>query len=195
MRKIKNFKIPIYAHEIGRKAKKAGINLEKLSLSDGQQLKSFVLNSASYILPSTIYDSFKSDKYTELEKYLPKPVPCTLSVVTIGKMIETKEEEADEAHKNLTKICAEVFLKTSINLVKDLALSDACQEGFTLGEPLSLCENGKCAAPPEFIMKVKSDFLVEKIAVTFGENGQIFPKYTAIVLFPWTPKKRKNAPK
>ena len=59
MKKIRKFKMPVYSHEVLRKAKKQKIELEVLGLSEKTALKEYTASLAAFLEPATVFGYFE----------------------------------------------------------------------------------------------------------------------------------------
>jgi len=207
MKKIKKFKIPIYSHEVFRKAKKRKIELDKLGLSNNEAIKEYTASLAVLLEPATVFDYFEaSHKYSEI-LMPPKAAAYTCGIFTIGSKLDEKLKIIDDENeiKLISAACA-VFMKTGISFIKDLIAKEAAIESFELGDinyfyrisGLHSKENqstdiAKADNSKEILISTLKELQSEKIGVMLNEDGKIKPRFTSAFTIGWFPKSKKKS--
>ncbi|HAF95364.1 MAG: hypothetical protein A2021_00950 [Elusimicrobia bacterium GWF2_52_66] len=205
MRKIKNFKIPIYTYDILRRARKHRLDLASAGLADENAAKEYIAGLASALEPSTVF--------TRLDQ--PDPIAAKISgragsrmtagALTLGASFENRLAQTGEATlRRLERIAGSIFLETGVNVVKDLLGGETEPEGFELEDPVYIHSSPpqETAAPiaPTSVPLFENELIKElferletgKIGVSF-ESGVFIPKYLAVFVIPWISKKKKKA--
>ncbi len=209
MKKIKKFKIPIYSHEVFRKAKKRKIDLEKLGLNDTTAIKEYTASLAVLLEPATVFDYFEtSHKYSEI-LMPPKASAYTCGIFTIGSKLDEKLKTIeDENEIKLIQAACSVFMKTGINFIKDLIAKEAALESFELGnlayfyrisglhseeKENSTTEIAEADNSKEILISTLKELQAEKIGVMLNEDGEITPRFTSAFTIGWFPKSKKKS--
>lgn len=204
MRKIKRFKIPIYSYEVLRKARKHKLDLASAGLADEQAVREHAATLAAALEPAVVFEYLPSDDETALKINGDSGQPLTAGILTLGKSFEEKlANPADETHKRLGRIAAQVFLQTAVGVTSELAVREAEPEGFELGPAvyISSCPEPEAAAQESTAVPLFENELIKtlferleasKIGVSF-DTGAFSPKYSAVFAFPWLSKKKKKA--
>ncbi|MCG2725178.1 MAG: hypothetical protein L6420_02790 [Elusimicrobia bacterium] len=206
MKKIKKFKIPIYSHEVFRKAKKRKIELDKLGLSDDKAIKEYASSLAALLEPATVFDYFEACHIHSKILMPPKAAACTCGIFTIGDKLDTKLKTIeDENEIKLIHAACDVFMNTGINFIKDLIAKEAALESFELGDidyfynmsllcekENDLPENSEKANSKEILISALKELQAEKIGVSLNENGELTPKFTSAFTIGWFPKSKKS---
>ena len=208
MKKIKKFKIPIYSHEVFRKAKKRKIDLEKLGLNDAAAIKEYTASLAVLLEPATVFDYFETNHINSKALMPPKSAAYTCGIFTIGNKLDEKLKtiEDDEEIKLIQAACA-VFMKTGISFIKDLIAKEAALESFELGElsyfyRISGLHSEEIENEPteisaedgskEILISTLKELQSEKIGVMLNEHQEIIPKFTSAFVIGWFPKNKKK---
>ena len=208
MKKIKKFKIPIYSHEVFRKAKKRKIDLEKLGLNDAAAIKEYTASLAVLLEPATVFDYFETNHINSKALMPPKSAAYTCGIFTIGNKLDEKLKtiEDEEEIKLIQAACA-VFMKTGISFIKDLIAKEAALESFELGEIAYFYrisglhsdekKNESMEIPEEnnskeILISTLKELQSEKIGVMLNDNGEINPKFTSAFVIGWFPKNKKK---
>lgn len=211
MKKIKKFKIPIYSHEVFRKAKKRKIDLEKLGLSDNTAIKEYTSSLAVLLEPATVFDYFEANHIHSKALMPPKAAAYTCGIFTIGNKLDEKLKTIeDEDEIKLIKAACSVFMRTGINFIKDLIAKEAALESFELGdisyfyrisglhseekenEPTDISQEDNSK---EILISTLKELQSEKIGVMLNENNEVTPKYTSAFVIGWFPKNKKKSSK
>lgn len=211
MKKIKKFKIPIYSHEVFRKAKKRKIDLEKLGLNDNTAIKEYTSSLAVLLEPATVFDYFEANHTHAKTLMPPKASAYTCGIFTIGSKLDEKLKTIeDETEVKLIQAACSVFMKAGINFIKDLIAKEAALESFELGdlayfyrisglhsdetkdEPTGIPEKNNSK---EILISTLKELQSEKIGVKLDENGEVTPKFTSAFVIGWFPKSKKNSTK
>lgn len=204
MRKIKKFKIPVYSHEVLRKARKYKLDLAGAGLADEQAVREYAAALAAALEPAVVFEYLAPEDEAAVRINGAAPKPLTAGILTLGARFEEKlSAPPDETHKRLDRIAARVFLHTAVAVTADLALREAEPEGFEFGEPVYIvsCPEPEGAAQETTAMPLYENELVKKLcarldAAKIGVNcdtGVFAPKYSALFVLPWLSKKKKKA--
>lgn len=210
MRKVKRFKIQVYAHEVLRKARKHKLDLAGAGLGEEQSVREYASALATALEPAVVFEYLAQEDETAARINPGAAAPVTVGILTLGKTFESRlASPPDEIHKRLNRIAAQVFLQTAVGVTASLALREAEPEGFELGEPLFIsCYPEPDLPPPgkdtpprettdvplyenELIKALCARLEAEKIGVSF-DTGTFSPKYSALFALPWLTKKKKK---
>jgi hypothetical protein len=207
MRKIKNFKIPIYTYDILRRAKKRKVDLFSLGLADQDSAREYVSSLASSLEPSTVFDFISPGEDLAKREGSPMPGDGTLGLITLGASFEAKLAAiTDPGLFRLAGTAAQIFAETSLKVVSELIEQEISAEGLTLGEPVriftspALLDDEAQPSPEripagpgaaELLSAGLSRLNADKIGVRL-EAGSLFPRHTFLFSLPWLAKKRKK---
>lgn len=207
MRKIKNFKIPIYTYDILRRARKHKLDLVTAGLSGEQAAKEYISGLASALEPSTVFTQLSQQDPIAARISGLAGSRMTAGALTLGASFENRLAQTGEATlRRLERIAGSIFLETGVNVVKELLSGETEPEGFELEDPVYLhsCPPQETAVPThaacvgmplfenELIKELFARLETGKIGVGF-ESGVFTPKYLAVFVIPWISKKKKKA--
>ncbi|MEF3280201.1 MAG: hypothetical protein K6357_04460 [Elusimicrobiota bacterium] len=199
MRKVKNFKIPIYYYDIERKSKKEGI--DAIELFGGKEnyeknFKEYVSNFVSYLSPSAVYDTIEM---IEMEKLFGKDIISSLDtkgcniysfvIITMGSDIEQKMALLEDFELAVSKIIMDVYSNTAVKSVCEMVAEESKKENFEVSDPVYLYVDGKKLV--EFPLKELSERLLSNKISVFFENDSFKPLYTRFFYLKWVTKKKK----
>ncbi|HNT98778.1 MAG TPA: hypothetical protein PKK31_10985 [Elusimicrobiales bacterium] len=190
MRKIRKFKIPVYAHEVQRKARKERIDLFSVGLAAPEHLREFCASLFHDCEPATVFDHAREDLPEMKEKGSPGR---TVGVMTLGSGLETKAAGMQGDMARLAEIAAGVFLETGLKVVADLAAQEAGAEGFDLGDPELRAAPWLDASGAD-LPSLLAPLDAAKIGVSAG-NGTLAPRHTLVFSIPWLDRKKKEKEK
>lgn len=190
MRKIRKFKIPVYAHEVQRKARKEKIDLFSIGLAAPEHLKEFASSLFHDCEPATVFDHTRSDMPEMKEKALPG---LTRGIITLGQGLADKAAGMQGDSARLAEISAGVFLETGLKVVADLAAQEAGNEGFDLGDP-EITAAPWLQPSPDDLAGLLGSLDAGKIGVS-AENGTLSPRHTLAFSIPWLNRKKKEKEK
>ncbi|MDT8285759.1 MAG: hypothetical protein RQ748_01515 [Elusimicrobiales bacterium] len=190
MRKIRKFKIPVYAHEVQRKARREKIDLFAIGLAATEHLKEFASSLFHDCEPATVFDHARSDMPEMKERSLPG---LTTGVITLGTGLETKAAGMQGDNARLAEIAAGVFLETGLKVVADLAAQEAGNEGFDLGAP-EITAAPWMETDPGALAELMGNLDAAKIGVS-AEGGKLAPRHTLVFSIPWLNRKKKEREK
>lgn len=190
MRKIRKFKIPVYAHEVQRKARKEKIDLFAIGLAAPEHLKEFATSLFHDCEPATVFDHLRNDLPEMKEKSLPG---LTRGVITLGTGLEAKAAGMQGDNARLADIAAGVFLETGLKVVADLAAQEAGNEGFDLGDA-EITAAPWMETSPETLPELLAALDAAKIGVSV-EGGLLQPRHTLVFSMPWLNRKKKEKEK
>ncbi len=203
VRKIKKFKIQVYAHEVLRKARKHKLDLAGAGLGEEQAVREYASALAASLEPAVVFEYLSHEDTTASRINPGSSAPLTVGILTLGGTFEKKlSAPPDDTHKRLDRIAAQVFLQTAVGVTAGLVLREAEPEGYELGEPLYISSCPEPDAPPrettdvplyenELIKELCARLEAAKIGVTF-DIGAFTPKYSALFALPWLLKKKKK---
>ncbi len=203
MRKIKKFKIPVYSYEVLRKARKHKLDLAAAGLPDEAAVREHASALAAALEPAVVFEYLPAEDEAASRINGAARHPLTVGILTLGKSFEEKlANPADETHKRLGRIAAQVFMQTAVGVTSDLAVREAEPEGFELGQAIYICSCPEPELPPqeatsvplyenELIKSLFERLEASKIGVSF--DGAFSPKYSAVFALPWLSKKKKKA--
>lgn len=132
MRKIKGFKLPLRPHEVKRRAKKAGVDLEAAGLGPEPALLKFLERASKSLSPGVLFDTFA---HPDPDVNLLSPMPglaYSLVLVSLGEGFPAalKEKEAS-VPAALWPVLEETGLDEAVrfagNLLADEAEKDNCE--------------------------------------------------------------------
>ena len=221
MRKIKNFKIPIYTYDILRRARKHKLDLVSAGLSGEQSAKEYISGLASALEPSTVFAQLSQQDPIAAKISGLAGSRMTAGALTLGTAFENRLAQTGEATlRRLERIAGSIFLETGVNVVKELLSEETEPEGFELEDPVYIHSSPpqETAAPvdpttcqrlqaadkwwgaPTAVPLFENELIKElferletgKIGVGF-ESGVFTPEYLAVFVIPWISKKKKKA--
>jgi len=190
VRKIRKFKIPVYAHEVQRKARKEKIDLFAIGLAAPEHLREFASSLFHDCEPATVFDHAREDLPEMKERGLPG---LTRGVITLGPGLETKAAGMQGDNARLAEIAAAVFLETGLKVVAELAAQEAGNEGFDLGEA-EISAAPWIDAPAADLAGLLGPLEAAKIGVS-AEGGVLSPRHTLVFSIPWLNRKKKEKEK
>ncbi|MGD9641505.1 MAG: hypothetical protein AB7V08_02075 [Elusimicrobiales bacterium] len=204
MRKIKRFKIPVYSYEVLRKARKHRLDLASIGLADETAVREHASGLAAALEPAVVFEYLPPEDETAGRIAGETRLPMTAGILTLGQSFEDKlANPADDTHKRLARIAAQVFMQTAVSVTADLAVREAEPEGFELGPAIYIASCPEPELPPqeatavplfenELIRSLCERLEASKIGVSF-DTGAFTPKYSAVFALPWLSKKKKKA--
>lgn len=204
MRKIKKFKIPVYSYEVLRKARKHRLDLASIGLADETAVREHASGLAAALEPAVVFEYLPPEDETAARISGDARLPMTAGILTLGRTFEEKlANPADDTHKRLARIAAQVFMQTAVSVTADLAVREAEPEGFELGPAVYIASCPEPELPPqeatavplfegELIKGLCERLEAAKIGVSF-DTGAFTPKYSAVFALPWLSKKKKKA--
>ncbi|KAF0126551.1 MAG: hypothetical protein FD189_954 [Elusimicrobia bacterium] len=190
MRKIRKFKIPVYAHEVQRKARKEKIDLFSIGLAAPEHLREFASALFHDCEPATVFDHAREDLPGMKENSLPG---LTRGVITLGPGLEAKAAGMQGDNARLAEIAAGVFLETGLKVVAELAAQEAGNEGFDMGEP-EISAAPWLETAPGTLPGLLGSLDAAKIGVS-AEGGTLTPRHTLVFSIPWLNRKKKEKEK
>jgi hypothetical protein len=204
VRKIKKFRIPVYSYEVLRKARKHKLDLAAAGLADETAVREHASALAAALEPAVVFEYLPAEDEAAVKINGAAGLPLTAAILTLGKSFEDKlADPADDTHKRLGRIAAQVFLQTAVGVTSELAVREAEPEGFELGPAIYISSCPEPELPPkestavplfenELIKSLFTRLEASKIGVSF-DTGAFAPKYSAVFAFPWLSKKKKKA--
>lgn len=131
MRKIKGFKLPLRPHEVKRRAKKAGVDLEAAGLGPEPVLLKFLDRAAKSLVPGVLFDTYA---HPDPDVKLLSPMPglaYSLVLASLGEGFPAALREKEAAvPAALWPVLEETALDEAVrfagNLLADEAEKDNC---------------------------------------------------------------------
>ena len=206
MRKIKNFKIPVYTYDILRRARKHRLDLAGAGLSDEASAREYVAGLAAAIAPSTVFLHLSGQDPVAVKITGRPGTRLTVGALTLGPAFEARLAAAKEdTLRRLERVAGSIFIETGVNVVRELLSNEAEPEGFELEAPMyihssppqeSAAARAEATAVPlfetELIKELFERLETEKIGVGF-DSGTFSPRYLAIFAITWVSKKKKKS--
>lgn len=132
MRKIKGFKLPLRPHEVKRRAKKAGVDLEAVGLPEPVLLK-FLDRASKSLNPGVLFDTFAHPD-PDVNLFSPMPgLAYSLVLVSLGDgfpaALKEKESVAPPA---LWPVLEETALDEAVRFASNLLADDAEKDNCDL---------------------------------------------------------------
>ncbi len=203
MRKIKKFKIPVYAYEVLRKARKHRLDLAAIGLESEDSVREHASSLAAALEPAVVFEYLPAEDEAAARITGEEKRALTVGILTLGRSFEEKlAAQPDETHKRLGRIAAQVFMQTAVGVTSELAVREAEPEGFELGPAVYIASCPEPELPPkettsvplfenELIKALCARLEASKIGVSF-DTGAFEPKYSALFALPWLSKKKKK---
>ena len=150
MRKIKKFKIPVYSYEVLRKARKHRLDLAAAGLADEQAVREHASGLAAALEPAVVFEYLPPEDEAAARINGDNKQPLTAGILTLGRSFEEKlANPADDTHKRLGRIAAQVFMQTAVSVTSELAVREAEPEGFELGPAIYIASCPEPELPPQ----------------------------------------------
>ncbi|HBA59721.1 MAG TPA: hypothetical protein DCZ92_02640 [Elusimicrobia bacterium] len=204
MRKIKNFKIQVYSYEVLRRARKHKLDLAGIGLDDEAAMREYASGLATALEPALVFEYLAPEDALAMRINGDTPSPLTAGILTLGAPFEAKvDAAADDTHKRLNRIAAQIFLNTAVGVTTGLALREAEPEGFELSPAIYISSCPEQESQPqeatsvplyenELIKALCARLEADKIGVSF-DTGAFSPKYSAVFALPWLSRKKKKS--
>lgn len=181
MRKIKGFKLVLRPHEVKRRAKKAGLDLEASGLGEPALLK-FLERAAKGLVPGVLFDTFPA---TDADHAQLSPMPglaYSLILASLGEGFAAVREKEPSLPDALWPILTEVALDEAVRFTSGLISDEAEKDNCDLS-PLTTVGAG--AALEAVLRKLDG----AKLGVTALE-GRLSPSASVAVSLSWLAKSK-----
>lgn len=186
MRKIKGFKLPLRPHEVKRRAKKAGVDLEAAGLPEPALLK--LLERASKALaPGVLFDTFA---HPDPDVKLLSPMPglaYSLVLASLGEAFAPVKDKEPSVPPALWPVLEETALEEAVRFAANLLADDAEKDGCELSPLTALTEP---AALEAALRKLDG----AKLGVAL-EGGRLAPAASLCVSLSWLAKSKAKGRK
>jgi hypothetical protein len=201
IRKVKNFKVPIYYYEMQRKLKKNGIDLSNFFEKQDyeNEFKEFVSSIISYVELASIYSTYPITKAKEIIKsreFLPdeKVEYTTISILTLGPKIDNIILSKEGNERIISDTIIEVYLSKARETIIEIINEEATKDNYIISKPTFIYSpfevENKILYEGDLLELLKENSS-EKILVNFS-NSMINPYFTEIFFVNWTYKKTKK---
>jgi len=201
IRKVKNFKVPIYYYEMQRKLKKNGIELSNFFGKQDyeNEFKEFVSSIISYVELASIYSTYPITKAKEIIKsreFLAdeKVEYTTISILTLGQKIDNIILSKDGNERLISDTIIEVYLSKARETIFEMINEEAAKDNYIISKPTFIYSpfevENKIIYEGDLLELLKENSS-EKILVNFS-NSMINPYFTEIFFVNWTYKKTKK---
>jgi len=201
IRKVKNFKVPIYYYEMQRKLKKNGIDLSnffgKQDYED--EFKEFVSSIISYVELASIYSTYpitKAKKIIKSREFLPdeKVEYITISILTLGAKIDNIILSKEGNERIISDTIIEVYLSKARETIIEMINEEAVKDNYIISKPTFIYSTFEVENKIVYegdLLELLKENSPEKILVNFS-NSMINPYFTEIFFVNWTYKKTKK---
>ncbi|MDR1662803.1 MAG: hypothetical protein LBR59_00080 [Endomicrobium sp.] len=189
MRKIKNFKVNLRAKDILRSVRKL-ISTVDMSVELEETIQRCGCFYTRFLSPSVVYDTFLKESLSFVcEKDIPqKWFAKSVFFVTIGSALEEeykKNESAFGEHTGkIVSVIIAAALKQSKNFMQRIISNEAQYENCEVTKVIDIGN--------KYYKEICKVISIDKIGISVGEVGTIYPKYSFAGLFYWVPSKRKK---
>jgi hypothetical protein len=201
IRKVKNFKVPIYYYEMQRKLKKNGIDLSNFFEKQDyeNEFKEFVSSIISYVELASIYSTYPITKAKEIIKsreFLPdeKVEYTTISILTLGPKIDNIILSKEGNERIISDTIIEVYLSKARETIIEMINEESIKDNYIISKPTFIYSpfevENKIVYEGDLLELLKENSS-EKILVNFS-NSMINPYFTEIFFVNWTYKKTKK---
>jgi hypothetical protein len=186
VRKIKGFKLVLRPHEVKRRAKKAGLDLEAAGLAEPVLVK-FLERAAKGLVPGVLFDTYGP---TDAEQELLSPMPglaYSLILASLGEGFAAVREKESAMPEGLWPVLTEVGLDESVRFASNIIADEAEKDNCELS-PLTTLSEGPAL---EAVLR-KLDGA--KLGVTALE-GRLAPSASVAVSLSWLAKSKAKGRK
>jgi len=201
IRKVKNFKVPIYYYEMQRKLKKNGIDLSNFFGKQDyeNEFKEFVSSIISYVELASIYSTYPITKAKEIIKsreFLAdeKVEYATISILTLGPKIDNIILSKDGNERIISDTIIDVYLSKARETIIEMINEESAKDNYIISKPIFIYSpfevENKIVYEGDLLELLKENSS-EKILVNFS-NSMINPYFTEIFFINWTYKKTKK---
>lgn len=187
MRKIKGFKLPLRPHEVKRRARKAGVDLEAAGLGAEPALLRFLDRASKSLNAGVLFETFA---HPDPDVKLLSPLPglaYSLVLANLGAAfgpIKVKEPSIPEA---LWPVLEETALDEAVRFASNLLADDAEKDGCELSPINEL-------SPGEALETAVRKLDGAKLGVAV-EGGRLTPAASLCVSLSWLAKSKAKGRK
>lgn len=187
MRKIKGFKLVLRPHEVKRRAKKAGVDLEAAGLPEPVLVKTLD-RLAKTLSPGVLFDTFG---HPDPDQPLLSPMPglaYSLILASLGEGFPPSVREAEPAVPSaLWPVLEETGVEECVRFAASLLADEAEKDNCDLSPSTSL---GEPAALEAAVRKLDG----AKLGVAV-EDGRLSPAAAGVVSLSWLAKSKAKGRK
>ncbi|MDX6769678.1 MAG: hypothetical protein SF051_09115 [Elusimicrobiota bacterium] len=187
MRKIKGFKLPLRPHEVKRRAKKAGVDLEAAGLPEPVLLK-FLDRAAKTLNPGVLFDTFA---HPDPDVKLLSPMPglaYSLVLASLGEGFPSSlREKETAAPAALWPVLEETALDEAVRFATNLLADDAEKDNCELS-PLN------ALSAPDALEAAVRKLDGAKLGVAL-DGGRLSPAASLCVSLSWLAKSKAKGRK
>lgn len=187
MRKIKGFKLVLRPHEVKRRSKKAGLDLEAAGLPEPALLKTLE-RLAKGVTPAVLFDTFG---HPDPEQALLSPLPglaYSLILATLGDGFGPVREKESALPEALWPVLEETALDECVRFASGLIADEAEKDNCELSPLTALSAPDALAAA---VRKLSGD----KIGVCVQDGGGLAPAASVAVSLSWLAKSKAKGRK
>jgi hypothetical protein len=187
VRKIKGFKLVLRPHEVKRRAKKAGIDLEAAGLVD-PALGKTLERLAKGLTPAVLFDTFG---HPDPDQPLLSPMPglaYSLILATLGDAFAPARAAEAGIPEALWPVLEETGLDECVRFASGLLADEAAKDNCELS-PLNALTAADAQAAA--VRKLSGD----KIGVSTAEAGGLSPAASSAVSLSWLAKSKAKGRK
>lgn len=186
MRKIKGFKLPLRPHEVKRRAKKAGVDLEAAGLPD-PALNKLLERAAKGLAPGVLFDTYA---HPDPDVKLLSPMPglaYSLILASLGDGFAAARAADTAVPAPLWPVLEETALDEAVRFAVNLLADDAEKDGCELSPLTPLADP---AALEAALRKLEG----AKLGVSL-EGGRLSPAASLCVSLSWLAKSKAKGRK
>jgi len=181
VRKIKSFKLILRPHEVKRRAKKAGLDLETAGLGD-PALAKLLERLAKALAPGVLFDTFGS---ADPDQSILSPMPglaYSLILAGLGEAFTPVRAAQTGVPEGLWPLLEEAALDESVRFASGIIADEAEQDNCELSPLTPLAE---VAALEAVVRKLDG----VKLGISF-QDGKLFPAASLAVSLSWLAKSK-----
>lgn len=187
MRKIKGFKLPLRPHEVKRRAKKAGVDLEAAGLGAEPALLKFLDRASKSLNAGVLFDTFA---HPDPDVNLLSPMPglaYSLVLASLGESFEPIKEKEASIPAALWPVLEQAGLDEAVRFASNLLADDAEKDGCELS-PINALVSAE--ALQAAVRKLDG----AKLGVS-AEGGRLTPPASLCVSLSWLAKSKAKGRK
>jgi len=181
VRKIKGFKLVLRPHEVKRRAKKAGLDLEAAGLAE-PVLNKFLERAAKGLVPGVLFDTFGQ---TDPDQVLLSPLSglaYSLILASLGESLAAVRAKETLAPESLWPILQDIALDEAVRFASGLIADEAEKDNCELSPVTPLTE-------PAALEAVLSKLDGAKLGAAVQE-GRLSPEASLAVSLSWLAKSK-----
>ena len=181
MRKIKGFKLVLRPHEVKRRAKKAGLDLEAAGLTE-PVLNKLLERAAKGLVPGVLFDTFG---HTDPDQPVLSPLPglaYSLVLASLGESFAVVLAQEALAPEGLWPILQAIALDEAVRFASGLIADEAEKDNCELSPVTPLTEP---AALEAVLRKLDGAKLGAKV-----QEGRLSPEASLAVSLSWLAKSK-----